>query len=80
MLNGRWVAGISIIALCSIVVVVVDNIVRPKFVSNTAQIHPLTVIIGAIGGIAFMGFVGFVMGPLILNIFMTLVTFDYDVE
>jgi predicted PurR-regulated permease PerM len=80
MFNGHWVMGISIIVLCSLVVFIVDNIARPKFVSNSARIHPLTVIIGALGGIAFMGFVGFVVGPLILNIFMTMVTFDYDVD
>jgi predicted PurR-regulated permease PerM len=77
-INDRWIAAISIVALCTIIVLVMDNIVRPKIVSRQAEIHPLTVIIGAIGGLYLLGFLGFILGPLILNIFMTLLSFDYD--
>ena len=80
LLNGRWIAGISIIVLCTAVIFTIEYIVRPKFVSKTSQIHPLTVIIGALGGIYLLGFVGFLVGPLILGIFVTLLSFDYGMS
>jgi predicted PurR-regulated permease PerM len=80
MMNGRWIAGIGVIVLCTLVIFFIEYIVRPKFVSRTSQIHPLVVIIGALGGIYLLGFVGFLIGPLILGIFLTLLSFDYGSE
>jgi predicted PurR-regulated permease PerM len=80
MVDNRWVAGISVIILCTLVVFLIEYIVRPKFVSRTSEVHPLTVIIGALGGIYLLGFVGFLIGPLILGIFFTLLGFDYSHE
>jgi predicted PurR-regulated permease PerM len=75
--QDRWAAGVGIILLCTVIIFLVEYIVRPKFVSRTSEIHPLIVIIGALGGIYFLGFIGFLVGPLILGIFMTLLEFDY---
>jgi predicted PurR-regulated permease PerM len=76
--GAYWPAAIVLVA-CTALVIVVDYVVRPKLVSGSAGVHPLVVIAGAFGGIIFMGFVGFITGPLILNIFLTLLKFEYDV-
>lgn len=80
MVNGRWIAGICVIVLCTLIIFLIEYVIRPKFVSRTSQIHPLVVIIGALGGIYLLGFVGFLIGPLILGIFLTLLSFDYGTE
>lgn len=78
--QGRWLAGSIVIGACFGGQALIENVLRPKMVSSAAQVHPVTVILGAIGGIAVFGFVGFVLGPLILSIFFTLLSVDYDVE
>jgi predicted PurR-regulated permease PerM len=78
IMRSHWIAGLSLIALCSVVIFLVDYVIRPKFVSNQAAIHPLTVIVGALGGIYLLGFLGFLIGPLILKIFLTLISFEYE--
>lgn len=77
LFKEQWMAGIAVIALCTLVVFIVEYIIRPKVISKASQIHPLTVILGALGGIYLLGFVGFLIGPLVLGIFVTLMGLDY---
>lgn len=44
----------------------IDNIIRPIFVSQRTNLHPLMIIIGMIGGLFLFGILGFILGPLIL--------------
>lgn len=76
IINDAVLEGIGVIALCTLVIFFAEYIVRPKFVSSSTELHPLTVIIGAIGGIYALGFVGFLIGPLILGIFITVLSFE----
>lgn len=78
--QGRWLAGVIVIGACVGGQVLIEQVLRPKMVASAAKTHPVTVILGAIGGIILFGFVGFVLGPLILSIFFTLLSVDYDTE
>ena len=78
--GGRVASGVAVIALCSFVMIVADYVVKPRFISHASALHPLTVIVGAIGGVYALGFVGFLIGPLILGIFVTLLGFDFGTE
>ncbi|NQU78143.1 AI-2E family transporter [Candidatus Woesearchaeota archaeon] len=48
----------------------IDNFLRPKIVGDKAKIHPLIVLLGAFGGLAMFGFVGIMIGPLLLTLFI----------
>ena len=50
------------------VVSMVDNFLRPKFISEKANISTFLVFIGAFGGIIAWGFLGLFVGPLILSL------------
>ncbi len=73
MYKGNMWAGIGLLVYGIIIVSNLDNVIRPKIVRIKARIHPLIVILGVIGGIALMGIVGMVLGPLILALFLELV-------
>jgi predicted PurR-regulated permease PerM len=73
--QDRYVAAIVMLALGILVISQVDNVVRPYIASRTANIHPLIPILGVIGGLKLWGFVGFVLGPLVLAAFVTLYAF-----
>lgn len=44
----------------------IDNFLRPIFVSRRTMLHPALILIGMIGGLLLFGFLGFILGPLIL--------------
>ena len=76
MWEGLWFNGIMVVVLSTVLHLVIDNILRPKLVSQASEIHPAIVILGALGGIAMMGMVGFLVGPLILSFFVTMLEID----
>lgn len=55
----------------------IDNFLSPKLIERGVHIHPLFILFSVIGGIAFFGPGGFILGPLVLSLLFTL--FDiYD--
>ncbi len=73
MYKGNIWTGIVLLIYGIIIVSNLDNLIRPRIVRIKAKIHPLTVILGVIGGISLFGIVGMVLGPLILALFIELV-------
>tara|TARA_Y100000310_G_scaffold246869_1_gene252311 strand:- start:14673 stop:15695 length:1023 start_codon:yes stop_codon:yes gene_type:complete len=67
LFNGLGLAiyGILIISL-------IDNLVKPKIISQKTKIHPITVLLGVIGGIQLFGFIGIFLGPVILSLIVAL--------
>jgi len=71
--NGEIIGGILFILYGVVIISSLDNIIRPKIIGDKARIHPVLVLLGVIGGLKLFGFIGFVIGPLILAIFITLI-------
>ncbi|MFH1399741.1 MAG: AI-2E family transporter [Candidatus Woesearchaeota archaeon] len=55
------------------VISMIDNVIKPKIMADKAKVSPIIVFIGLLGGIAVFGFVGIVLGPLILSLTLTLI-------
>ena len=66
MLKGHIVDGIFLIVLCSVVVGMVDNLIRPWMISGRAQLSGLVIFVGVLGGIAVFGLLGVVLGPIVV--------------
>lgn len=64
--------GIVIIAVGSLMISSVDNILRPVLVGKDTQMHPLLIFLSTLGGIAVFGISGFVIGPIITALLSTL--------
>ncbi len=62
--------GLTIWALTA--VGLIDNMLSPKLMERRIQIHPLLILLSALGGIAFFGPVGFLLGPLTLSLLFAL--------
>jgi len=67
MATGNVLMGALLLLFGIIVVSWIDNIVRPYIVGKKGNIHPGIAMVGMIGGLIFMGPVGVVIGPLILE-------------
>ena len=69
LVQGQVVAGIFLLLWGVIVVLVIlDTFLRPKIIGYGADIHPMLVLIGVLGGVAAFGFIGLFLGPLIVGI------------
>lgn len=71
LLGNIW-QGIFILSIGAGVISVIDNILRPKLVGQDTQMHPLLVFFSMIGGLSFFGLTGFIIGPIIVSLFMAL--------
>lgn len=71
MYLGETFDGVGLLLYSAILVNGIEHILRPKLVGTIADIHPLLVLLGVVGGLAIFGFIGFILGPLILSVFIT---------
>jgi predicted PurR-regulated permease PerM len=69
----NYVSGIGILIWSAIIVGNIDNVVRPKLISSIGNIHPVTVLLGVFIGLKEWGFIGLVLGPLIITVLFILI-------
>ena len=71
VIQGYPLSGIGLILYGIFIISSIDNVLKPFVIGKKARIHPVLVLLGVLGGLAVFGFIGFVIGPLILAVFMT---------
>jgi len=72
ILLGNSYAGVVIIAVGALIIVPLDNLLRPKLVGKDTAMHPILILLSTLGGIEFFGIYGFIIGPLIMSFCMAL--------
>jgi len=70
--TGEITKGLILIFVGALVIGSVDNLLRSKLVGKDTSIHPVLILLGTFGGIAEFGALGFIVGPVLVSIFMTL--------
>lgn len=70
-LTGAMGAAIGLFAWCAVVVSTVDNFLRPRLVGRDAKMSDLLILISTLGGISLFGALGFIVGPIIAALFVT---------
>ncbi len=71
--SSEILGGVLFILYGMILISSVDNVLRPKIISNKAKVHPVLILVGVLGGLYLIGTVGAVVGPLVLALFVTFV-------
>jgi predicted PurR-regulated permease PerM len=66
MVDGHIGMGIALMIFCSVIVGLVDNIIRPWMISGRAEMGGLVVFISILGGISVFGMLGVVLGPIVV--------------
>lgn len=56
-------AGVLLIGLLNLLF---ENSLKPMLISKRTNVHPVVILLGMVGGVFFFGFVGFILGPLVL--------------
>lgn len=70
IIYGNLFSGIGILAYGISVISTIDNIIKPKIIGSKAKIHPIIILMGIVGGIRMFGFIGIIIGPLILSLLL----------
>ncbi|HWG91805.1 MAG TPA: AI-2E family transporter [Candidatus Thermoplasmatota archaeon] len=73
-LGHTWQA-VALLVWCAVVVSNIDNVLKPRLIGKRAEMHPAVALIGVLGGLVAFGFVGFIVGPLVLSLFVAVVNF-----
>jgi predicted PurR-regulated permease PerM len=66
LLTGHIARGVTLIAIGAGVVGLIDNFLRPALLSGRTQLNGLLVFVSLLGGISAFGFLGLVLGPVIM--------------
>lgn len=70
--SGGWIKGVILVAWGMFVVGSIDNVLRPYLIGGRVQMHTLLIFFAVFGGVNVFGFLGLIIGPVILAITMTL--------
>ena len=71
LVTGAIWQGVVLIAFGVLVIGLVDNVLRPILVGKDTKMPDYVVLVSTLGGIAIFGLNGFVIGPLIAAMFMS---------
>jgi len=72
ILNFEYFDGIGILIYGLIIISGIEVVLKQRIISGKAKMHPLITLLGAFGGLSVFGFFGIILGPLILNMGITL--------
>jgi predicted PurR-regulated permease PerM len=75
LLDGQMARGVGLMAVGATIVMNIDNFIRPRLVSGRTSIHPVLILVGVLGGLRLFGFVGMLVGPLVLALLIAFVKF-----
>lgn len=71
LLGDLW-QGVLVLGIGFGIISLIDNILKPKLVGKDTQMHPLVVFFSTFGGLTLFGLSGFILGPIVMSLFMAL--------
>ena len=70
--TGDLINAIGLMIWSSLIVGLVDNLIGPILMSRGNNLHPFIILIAVLGGLSLFGPIGFVVGPVIVTLFLVL--------
>ncbi len=71
-LSGRWVAAFVLLVFGVGGVGISQNLIKPKLLGTRSGLHPAVVLLATLGGIGWLGIIGFLVGPILAGLFAVL--------
>ena len=71
MIQGDFVRGFIVLSVGAVVIGMVDNLLRPILVGRGAKMPDYLILLSTLGGLAWFGISGFVIGPVISAFFIS---------
>lgn len=70
LITGHWGKALVLLTAGTGLLTISTSILKPKIVGDRAGLHPAVIVLSTIGGVAWLGMVGFFIGPLIAALFI----------
>ncbi len=70
--TGELTNAIGLLIWSVTIVGLIDNIIGPHLMSRGNNMHPFIVLLSVLGGISVFGPIGFILGPVIVTLFLVL--------
>ena len=80
MFIGNTLSAVFLVLYGLIVVGASDNILRPLAVDKEADIHPIFILVGLIGGIGLFGPIGIFLGPVLFGVLKNFLDMILDLQ
>ena len=77
--SGQWGYGLFLVLWFSVVVGLLDNLIRPLFMKGPANMSTLLIFFSIMGGLNYFGLIGLLYGPLIFGL-TTVLLYIYSLE
>jgi predicted PurR-regulated permease PerM len=71
LVSGRVVAGLVLMGWCAAILAAVEYVVRPALIGTDIKMPDLLVLVGTLGGLYLFGPIGFIVGPIVCGLFLT---------
>lgn len=70
--GGHYAKAVGLVLFCGLVVGSLDNFLRPRLVGRDTQMHDLLILFATMGGLFMFGILGFIIGPIVAALFVTI--------
>lgn len=70
--TGSAVSGFGLLIWSMLIVGLVDNLIGPYLIGRGNNLHPFIVLISVLGGLVLFGPIGFIIGPVVVTLFLVL--------
>ena len=71
-LSGQTGAGIGMTIWAFASIQSIDNFISPRVIGHKTNLHPLITLLSILGGISIFGYLGFLIGPILMAVLMSL--------
>ncbi|HUX36215.1 MAG TPA: AI-2E family transporter [Candidatus Paceibacterota bacterium] len=70
---GATSHGIGLLIWWIVMIVLIDNMASPMLIRRGTKIHPLMILLSVIGGLAYFGPIGLLLGPVVLSLLFAMI-------
>lgn len=78
--TGSTIGAIGLLIWGVTAVGLIDNVLGPRLIGRGMQLHQLTVFLAVLGGLTLFGPIGFLLGPLVISLCLTLIDIYFSLR
>jgi predicted PurR-regulated permease PerM len=71
LISGAWIKALVLVIFGAVVIGLLDNILRPLLVGRDTKMPDYIILLSTLGGLSVFGISGFVIGPVIASLFLS---------
>lgn len=75
LISGQTAKAVILLVVGLLIISSLDNVLKPMVIKGRTDMHPLLVFLSVLGGLEAFGFLGLLLGPLIVALFVSFLNF-----